>query len=97
VVGAVVATHAVKDDAEAAAGRLVSQGRATVVEKIFAREYVENEMQDVAGYIKGVLNEIVQEDYCMLHPHLGQAQSGAVGTIVALGCTEVGIPASSVD
>ena len=33
----------------------------------------------------------------MLHPHLGRAQSGAVNIIAALGHTEVGVPAVTVD
>lgn len=94
VVGVVVATQAAKDGAAAAVGRLVC---AIVVEKIVARAYVENEMEGVAGYMEGVLNEMVQEDCCMLHPHLGQARSGVVGTIAALGCTEFGVLALMVD
>jgi len=91
VVGAVVAIQAAKDDAAAAAGRLVSQGCVIVVEKFFARVYDANEVQEVAGYMEGVLNEMVQGDCCVLHPHLDQARSGAVDTIAALGYTEVGV------
>lgn len=57
VVGAVVVTHAAKDDAAAAAGRVVSQGWAIVVETAFARAYADNEMWKVAGYMKEVMNE----------------------------------------
>jgi hypothetical protein len=94
-VGAVVATHAAKDDAAAAAGRVVSQGWAIVVEKVFAREYADNETREVAGYMEVVVNEY--QDCWVLHPHLGRAQSGAVSTIAALGRTEFGVPAVTAD
>ena len=55
-IGAVVVTHAAKDDAAAAAGRVVSQDWAIVVEKIFAQAYADNEMREVAGYIEEVMN-----------------------------------------
>lgn len=52
-----VVTHAANDDAAAAAGRVVSQGWAIVVEKVFARAYADNEMREVAAYMKEVMNE----------------------------------------
>lgn len=52
-----VATHAAKDDAATAAGRVVSQGWAIVVEKVFAQAYADNEAREVAGYMKVVMNE----------------------------------------
>lgn len=56
-VGAVVVTHAAKDDAAVVAGRVVSQGWAIVVEKVFARAYADNEMREVVGYMVEVMNE----------------------------------------
>lgn len=91
MVGAVAATHAAKDDAGAAAGQCC----AIVVEKIVAQANVEIETLEVVGYMEGVSNEMDQEDCCVLHPHLGQVRSVAVGTIAALGCTEVGVPVIS--
>ena len=91
MVGAVVATHAAKDDAVAAVGRAVSQGCAVVVEKVFARACAENETREVAGYMEEPLNEMLQARCWVLHPRSGRGQSDAVGTTAVLGRTEVGV------
>lgn len=56
-----VAIRAGKDGAAAAAGRVVSQECAFVVEKAFARVYAENETQEAVVCMEG-LGEMVQED-----------------------------------
>jgi hypothetical protein len=79
------------DDAATAAGGVVSQGCAFVVEKVVARAYAENE---VVEYMEA-LNE--EEGWWVLHLHLGRAQADAVGTIAELGRIEVGALALKAD